>query len=151
MTNRISCYCAVALFICAIGHAAGADECDDMAAKVAKGAALHAGDRTNANFFPLSPTDGEYGVYLNCGGTNGLNLRFMSPPDPPKDWFQFVGRSASILTKVQPSILREGVKRCINEAAQSGQHFAENFEHGGARFFCDVDENNKRVELTITR
>jgi hypothetical protein len=122
-----------------------------MAAKVAKGAALHAGDRTNANFFPLSPTDGEYGVYLNCGGTNGLNLRFMSPPDPPKDWFQFVGRSASILTKVQPSILREGVKRCINEAAQSGQHFAENFEHGGARFFCDVDENNKRVELTITR
>jgi hypothetical protein len=150
MTNRISCY--VVLFICAIGHPARADECDDMASKVAKGAGLHAGDRTEANFFPLSAAaDDGYGVYLNCGGTNGLNLRFMSPPHPPKDWFQFVGRSASILTKVQPSVLGEGVKMCLNEAERSGQHFAENFVHGGARFFCDVDENNKRIELTITR
>jgi len=140
---------AVTLFICATGNAR-ADECDTMAAAIARAANLTAGHRTQANFIPMSPVDGEYGVYLNCAGTYGLNLRFMTRPDPPPEWFQFVGRSGSVLTKVPPLILREGVQKCLNTAFESGRQRAD-FEHRGARFICDVGENDKRVELTITR
>jgi hypothetical protein len=119
-----------------------------MAAEIAKDAGLIAGRRTQANFIPLSPRDGEFGAYLNCEGTFGLNLRFVSPPGAPQEWYQFVVRSASILTKAKPTIVREGAEQCVNAALQSSHGFAD-LEHGKIRFFCDTDEKT-RVELTIT-
>jgi hypothetical protein len=89
-------------------------------------------------------------AFISIARGHTLNLRFMSRPDPPPEWFQFVGRSGSVLTKVPPLILREGVQKCLNTAFESGRQHAD-FEHRGARFICDVGENDKRVELTITR
>ena len=151
MTKRVTnTICSVALMLCLTSYFAHADECETMAAKIAKAAGLEANKRTPANFVPLSAVDGEYGAYLNCSGTYGMNLRFLSQPDPTEDWFQFVGLASSVFAKVPASAIRKGVKECLETTKQSGKHFA-NFEREGARFICDLDENDKRVELTIAK
>ena len=110
-----------AAVICLTTNAAraAADECDIMAADIAKRAGLTVGDRTKANFIPMSPDSGEYGAYLNCAGPSGMSLRFVSSPSPPTEWYQFVGQSATILTKAPPALVRDGARQCVNAASRS--------------------------------
>jgi hypothetical protein len=109
-----------------------ADECDTMAAKIAKSVDWIVQPRTPARFIPMS--NGEYGASLNCGGTYGLNLhatRLM--PDVP---LQDITRAASILTEVAPANIRDGIQRCIKLAEASGGHYAEVLTP--AHIFCDL-------------
>jgi hypothetical protein len=141
---------AFALLLCLTPYSSQADECETIAARIASRAGLKANQRTSANFIPLSAVEGEYGAYLNCEGTYGMNLRFLSQPNPSEDWFHFVGQTSSILAKVSASAIRKGARECLVLAEQSGRHFA-NLERGGVRFICDLDDNDKRIELTVAK
>jgi hypothetical protein len=141
---------AFALMRCLAPNLAHANDCETTAATIAKGAGLEANKRTPADFVPLSAVDGEYGAFLNCSGTYGMNLRFLSQPNPAADWFQFVGLASSIFVKVSASAIRKGVQACLDSIKHSGNNFA-NLERESVRFICDVGENDGRIELTIAK
>jgi hypothetical protein len=132
-----------------------ADECETMATKIGESMNLVVHPRTAANFIPMSPQDKDlwsddgYGAYLNCAGTYGLNLRSLSPPDPPQQWYDFIVRAGSILTKVTPTIVRDGIRQCVKAASASG--YAD-LTLGGVHISCDVDlKGFNRVDLIIAR
>jgi hypothetical protein len=149
--KRISILAALALMMAS--GAAQADECETMATKIGESMDLVVHPRTAANFISMSPQDKDlwsddgYGAYLNCGGTYGLNLRTLSPQDAPQQWYDFAVRAGSILTKVAPTIVRDGIRQCVKTASASS--YAD-LTLGGIHISCDVGGFN-RVDLTIAR
>lgn len=100
-----------------------------------------------AYFIPLSGD--EYGAYLNCQGPSGMSLHVVSPTDHvPDDWYQFVGRSVSVLTGVSPASVIEGVRRCVRSAPPPDD-VGKSWH--GFRIFCETDRNDEGIELTITQ
>jgi hypothetical protein len=94
-----------------------ADECDTMAAKIAENVGWRVQPRPGqGRFIPMS--NGKEGASLNCGGTYGLNLHATRQlPDIQGE--QDLIRAASILTKVAPANIRDGIQQCIKAAAVS--------------------------------
>src|SRR5258708_40186744 len=85
-----------------------------------------------------------------CAGTDPISLRFLSPPDPNGDWYQFVGLASSILTNVSVSVIRQGARACVVSSEDSGQHFAK-LQLSGARFECHTASLSRRVDLTVAK
>ena len=90
----------VVVLLCLAPRFANADECETLAAKIAKATGLKADKRTAADFISFDAEDNRDVAHLNCAGTDPISLRFLSPPNPNGDWYQFVGLASS------PSILR---------------------------------------------
>ena len=64
------------------GSTAQADECDIMAAKIAKSMHLVVDPKRTQHHFIQMTSDGEYGAQLNCDQDHlGLNLHVISLPD----------------------------------------------------------------------
>jgi len=79
-----------------------------------------------------------------------MSLRVVSPTDRvPDDWYQFVGRSAAVLTGASPAQVVEGVRRCVRSAPPPDD--VGILAWHGFRIFCETDRNDAGVELTITQ
>jgi hypothetical protein len=148
-------YVAAALALLMTSGAGLADECETMATKIGETMDLVVHPRTAANFIPISPQDDDlwsedgYGFFLNCGGPYGLNLRSLSPPDPPQQWYNFVVLAGSILTRAAPTNVHDGIRQCV-KAASASSHADLTLD--GIHIFCDVDlKGFNRVDLTIAR
>ena len=112
-----------------------ADECDAKAVEIAGQVGLDAGARANDNSIALSARtdeDDDYGAYLLCKGPLGMTLHYLSPPSPGPKWYDFVGRSGTILTGMETGFDRSGgeelrrqrapARRCIPLAGLCASH-----------------------------
>jgi hypothetical protein len=129
---------------------ARADECETKATEVAAKLGLDVGRRTSSNTIPLSArTDEEddYGGYLVCRGSLGMTLRFLSPPSPGPQWFQFVGRGGAILTGVNPASIALEAQNCVENARLRKAMFRS---PGSAfQMSCSVAKSDDRAEISL--
>ena len=140
----------VVVLLCLAPRFANADECETLATKIAKATGLKADKRTAADFISFDAEDNRDVAHLNCAGTDPISLRFLSPPDPNGDWYQFVGLASSILTNVSVSAIRQGARSCVVSSEDSGQHFAK-LQLPGARFECHTASLSRMVDLTVAK
>lgn len=143
----------LALLITSGAAMAQSDECKDMATKIANSENLVV--QPKGTLFGLGAAEGrfghgDYGAYLNCRGTYGMNLHARSPDNAPQGWYEFAARIGFILTDVDPTIIRDGIKQCVKLAAASGNHYYANLMLEGARVFCDIDNDNS-VSLYVAK
>jgi hypothetical protein len=127
-----------------------ANECESKALEIARNMGLDVGQRTPTNSIPLSArteADDDYGVYLFCNGTLGMTLRYLSPPTPGRKWFEFVGRSGTILTKVGSAFIALEARNCVENARIRETSFRS---LGSAlQMVCSVSKIDERAEISL--
>jgi hypothetical protein len=129
---------------------ARADECEAKAAEIAGKIGLDAGARGNDNSIALSARgeeEDDYGAYLLCKGAFGMTLRYLSPPSPGPQWYDFVGRSGAILTGIRsPSVALEA-RNCIENARLRDGVFRP--PGSLLRIQCSMSKNDDRADLSL--
>jgi hypothetical protein len=147
--------------------AAQADECDIMAAKIAKSMHLVVDPKRARNFIGMtSEDDGTYGAQVNCDQDHlGLNLHVISLPDVPlpPDWYDVIADVISTLIdvrdadgkpfKIEPTIIRDYVQQCVSKASAleaKHQRAEADLVFAGAHMFCNIVDGRKSVELYKT-
>jgi len=127
---------------------ARADRCDEIASAIATKAGLKTGKRTEVNI-PLQPlnidADDEHSAYLNCAeAPRGMSLSYAHRGDPPQGWFDFVGRTAAVLTGLNASLFATEARGCIEKARPRGY-----FESTSSVLIgCDTESSG--VPLLVT-
>jgi hypothetical protein len=127
-----------------------ADECEAKAVEIAGKVGLDAGPRAADNSIALTArTDEEddYGAYLLCGGPLGMTLRYLSPPSPGPKWYEFVGRSAAILTGVRPASIMLEARNCVENARLRDGVFRS--PGSALRMACSVSKKDARADLSL--
>jgi hypothetical protein len=125
-----------------------AGSCGDMALEIAMSSKLESGGLSKDGTF-ISLTGEPYGAYLYCSGPAGMSLRYVGPRPPPEDWYAFVSKTGSVLTKRPQPIIRSVVERCIREATKSS-HVIE-IMSDGFDVLCGSEEGNPYFELVVTQ
>jgi len=129
---------------------ARADECEAKAAEIAAKIGLDAGARGADNSIALSARgddDDAYGVYLYCKGPLGMTLRYLSPPWPGPKWYEFVGRSGTILTGIGPALLALEARNCVENAGLRDGVFRP--PGSALRIQCSMSKNDSRADLLL--
>lgn len=129
---------------------ARADECEAKAAEIAGQIGLDAGTRGRDNSIALSArTDEEddYGAYLLCKGPLGMTLRYLSPPSPGPEWYDFVGRTGAILAGMKPASIALEARNCVENASLRGGAFRS--PGSALRIQCSVSKNDARADLSL--
>ena len=126
------------------------DRCEATATKIATKVGLKTGER-NKVAIPLHAEayDG-YGLYLICTeGPRGMSLQYGFPANlgdpPPQVWFDFVGRTAAVLTGGNANIIAMEARSCTEKARllHDGR-----FELTGSVFIlCDTDRSGVSMLL----
>jgi len=127
-----------------------ASECESKALEIARDMGLDAGQRTLTNSIPLSArteADDDYGAYLLCNGTLGMTLHYLSPPSPGQKWFEFVGRSGTILTKVGSVLIALEARNCVENARLREASFRS--PGSALRMMCSVSKMDERAEISL--
>jgi len=130
--------------------AARADECEAKAAEIASRIGLEAGPRgTNDSIALSARTDQEddYGAYLVCGGSLGMTLSYLSPPSPGTKWYEFVGRSAAILTGIKQASIVLEARNCVENARLRDGVFRS--PGSALRMTCSVSKRDTRADLSL--
>ncbi len=132
------------------GTRALADECEAKAAEIASRLGLDAGARTRDNSIALTaPTDADdaYGAYLLCKGPLGMTLRYLSPPYPGAKWFEFVGRSGTVLTGLGTPFIALEAKNCVENARLRDGAFRS--PGSALRMVCIMSRNDERADVSL--
>jgi hypothetical protein len=127
-----------------------ADECGAKAREIAGKIDLDAGPRGADNSIALSARGDEeddYGAYLLCRGPLGLTLRYLSPPSPGPKWYEFVGRSAAILTGVKTASIVLEARNCVENARLRDGVFRS--PGSALRIMCSVSTKDARADLFL--
>ena len=115
----------------------------DMALEIAMSSKLESGGRSKDGTF-ISLTGDPYGAYLYCSGPAGMSLRYVGPNPPSDDWYAFVSKTGSVLTKRRQPIVRSAVERCIREASKASD-FVE-IRSDGFEVLCDSEKSSSYFE-----
>jgi hypothetical protein len=110
---------AIALTFTVISSPVVADECDDMAAKIAKSEHLIIAKERSPNGEVLSLDSDKDGYAIDLGCNYPIGFTIVSPPDPPQEWYNSAARVGSILTGVAMTTVLEEIQRCVKTAATS--------------------------------
>jgi hypothetical protein len=127
-----------------------ADECDAKAAEIAGRLGLDAGARTRDDSIPLAAradTDDAYGAYLLCRGPLGMSLRYLSPPSPGAKWYEFVGRSGTILTGLGAPFISLEASNCVENARLRDGVFRS--PGSALRMVCTMSRNDARADVSL--
>jgi hypothetical protein len=127
-----------------------ADECEAKAAEIAARIGLDVGPRSADNSIALGAHgDGEdaYGAYLLCKGPLGMSLRYLSPPSPGPQWYEFVGRSAAILIGVKTAAIALEARNCVENARLRDGLFRS--PGSALRIACSVSKNDARADVSL--
>jgi hypothetical protein len=127
-----------------------ADECEAKAIEIAGKIGLDAGLRAADNSIALtarSDEEDDYGAYLLCRGPLGMSLRYLSPPSPGPKWYEFVGRSAAILTGVRPASIVLEARNCVENARLRDGAFRS--PGSAMRMACSVSKQDTRADLSL--
>jgi hypothetical protein len=135
----------VVLALVCLATGAQANECGDMAKRIAGVSNLKIEEQDPTHF--LIGT----GLTFSCPEM-GNNLMIVSEPGPPTDWYQIAGREVSVLTGIRPSFLSYKISQCVDEALRSqNQHaniqISDPFSISCETHQDDKDEMRVRVEL----
>jgi len=110
-------------------------------------------DCTSANRVMGRPNPGKrvrvqsYGAYLLCNGTLGMTLHYLSPPSPGQKWFEFVGRSGTILTKVGSVLIALEARNCVENARLREASFRS--PGSALQMMCSVSKMDERAEISL--
>ena len=127
-----------------------ADECTAKAAEIAGKLGLDAGGRTGDDSIALTArTDEEddYGAYLVCTGPLGMTLRYLSPPTPGYQWYNFVGRSGAILTGVKSAAIALEARNCVENARLRDSMFRP--PGSALQMMCSMSKQDARADLSL--
>jgi hypothetical protein len=127
-----------------VAHAAGS--CGDMALEIAMSSKLESGGPSKDGSF-ISLTGEHYGAYLYCSGPTGMSLRYAGPNPPSDDWYAFVSKTGSVLTKRPPPIVRSAVARCITEASKASDLVV--IRSDGFDVLCDSEKGSPHFEVVV--
>jgi hypothetical protein len=94
-----------------------------------------------------SDEEDDYGAYLLCKGPLGMTLRYLSPPSPGPKWYEFVGRSAAILTGVRPASILPEARNCVENARMRDGAFRSPGSALG--IMCNLSKNDARADLSL--
>jgi hypothetical protein len=130
------------------GVARAAGSCSDMALEIAMSSKLESGGLSKDGSF-ISLTGEPYGAYLYCSGPTGMSLRYVSPNLPSDDWYAFVSKTGSVLTKRPPPIVRSAVARCITEASKASDLVV--IRSDGFDVLCDSEKGSPYFEVVVTQ
>jgi hypothetical protein len=108
---------AIALTFTIISSPAVADECDDMAAKIAKSEHLIVATERYGDMISMDSDKYGYAIDLLCKYPAAFTID--SPPDPPQERYNSAARAGSILTGVAMTTVLEEIQRCVKTAATS--------------------------------
>ena len=132
----------------AAGASAAAGPCGEVALEIAMSSKLESGGLSNDGTF-ISLTGNPYGTYLYCADPGGMSLRYLGPNPPVDDWYAFVSKTGSVLTKRPQWVIRSAVKRCVGEASKSS-HVIETSSDGFG-VLCGSEKGSPYFELLITQ
>jgi hypothetical protein len=127
------------------------DRCEATATEIATKVGLKTGER-NKVAIPLHAEayDG-YGVFLICTeGPRGMSLQYgpanLGDP-PPQDWFDFVGRTAAILTGGDANTIAMEARNCTEKARLHDGYFKST---DSVFILCDTDSSGGPVQMLLT-
>jgi hypothetical protein len=145
------CLVSILLLLSALSASSvRADECDAKATEIAGKIDLDAGPRGADNSIALSARGDEeddYGAYLLCKGPLGMTLRYLSPPSPGSKWYEFVGRSAAILTGLKTASIVLEARNCVENARLRDGIFRS--PGSALRIMCSVSKKDARADLSL--
>lgn len=150
--RSIVAFLAITLLAFSVVPVRAEDRCDGTATKIATKVGLKPGPR-NKVAIPLHTEayDG-YGVYLICTeGPRGMSLQygfsaFYGDP-PPQDWFDFVGRTAAILTGGDANTIAMEARNCTEKARLHDGYFKST---DSVFILCDTDSSGGPVQMLLT-
>ena len=131
------------------GGAGAAGSCSDMALEIAMSSKLESGGLSKDGTF-ISLTSEPYEAYLYCSGPTGMGVRYVGPNPPSADWYGFVSKTGSVLTKRPQSIVRSAVERCVREASEASD-VVEIVKSDGFDVLCDTEKGNPYFEVVVAQ
>jgi hypothetical protein len=84
-----------------------------------------------------------------CSRPTGMSLRYVGPNPPSDDWYAFVSKTGSVLTKRPPPIVRSAVARCITEASKASDLLV--ISSDGFDVLCDSEKGSPHFEVVVTQ
>jgi hypothetical protein len=130
------------------GKANAGGSCGDMALEIAMSSKLESGGLSKDGTF-ISLIGDPYSASLYCSGPASMSLRYLGPNPPPKDWYAFVSKTGSVLTKRPHPMIRSAVERCVAEASKSS-HVIE-IASDGFDVLCGSEKGYPYFELVVTQ
>jgi hypothetical protein len=88
-----------------ISSAGAAGPCGEVALEIAMSSKLENGGLSKDGTF-ISLSGNPYNAYLYCAAPGSMSLRFLGPKPPVDDWYAFVSKTSSVLTKRHQRVIR---------------------------------------------
>lgn len=122
--------------------------CGTMATTIAKQTGLTVGNLSSDRRFIRLNGD-PYGVSLSCFAPAGMSLRYVGPHCQTDDWYRFVAKTGSILTRRPELLVSKGVERWIRREDESSDpdDIKKIPDAGGFLIMCDDLDGNPEVYI----
>jgi hypothetical protein len=130
------------------GYASAAGPCGEVALDIAMSSKLENGGLSKDGTF-ISLSGNPYNAYLYCAAPGSMSLRFLGPKPPVDDWYAFVSKTSSVLTKRHQRVIRLAAERCVSEALKSN-HLIE-ISSAGFSVLCGSESGSPYFELVVTQ
>ena len=130
------------------GYASAAGPCGELALEIAMSSKLEYGGLSKDGTF-ISLSGNPYNAYLYCAAPGSMSLRFLGPKPPVDDWYAFVSKTSSVLTKRHQRVIRLAAERCVSEALKSN-HLIE-ISSAGFSVLCGSESGTPYFELVVTQ
>ena len=130
------------------GYASAAGPCGEVALEIAMSSKLENGGLSKDGTF-ISLSSNPYNAYLYCAAPGSMSLRFLGPKPPVDDWYAFVSKTSSVLTKRHQRVIRLAAERCVSEASKSS-HLIE-ISSDGFGLLCGSEKGGPYFELMVTQ
>ena len=130
------------------GYASAAGPCGEVALEIAMSSKLENGGLSKDGTF-ISLSGNPYNAYLYCAAPGSMSLRFLGPKPPVDDWYAFVSKTSSVLTKRHQRVIRLAAERCVSEASKSS-HLIE-ISSAGFGVLCGSESGTPYFELVVTQ
>jgi hypothetical protein len=130
------------------GYASAAGPCGEVALEIAMSSKLENGGLSKDGTF-ISLIGNPYNAYLYCAAPGSMSLRFLGPKPPVDDWYAFVSKTSSVLTKRHQRVIRLAAERCVSEASKSN-HLIE-ISSAGFSVLCGSESGTPYFELVVTQ
>jgi hypothetical protein len=134
--------------ISSAGRAGAAVPCGEVALEIAMSSNLESRGLSKDGTF-ISLSGNPYDAYLYCAAYGSMSLRFLGPNPPVDDWYAFVSKTGSVLTKRPQRVIRSAVERCFSEASKSS-HLIE-ISSDGFGLLCGSEKGGPYFELVVTQ
>jgi len=134
--------------ISSAGRAGAAVPCGEVALEIAMSSKLENGGLSKDGTF-ISLSGNPYNAYLYCAAPGSMSLRFLGPKPPVDDWYAFVSKTSSVLTKRHQRVIRLAAERCVSEASKSS-HLIE-ISSAGFSVLCGSESGTPYFEMVVTQ